>query len=476
MVPAFVTCLDRANPGDLALVDQTERLTYAELRSQARQLGTWLHRQHGSGRHLVVRATPTARFVTTFLATMYSGNVPVPVDPDLPPAGLDFIVQRTRATGVLDPVAVQEYAELPEEDRSDPGRPALILFTSGTTGVPKGVLVSTENLQHSCEAIGEYLEYRGFPSAAVVLPLHYSYALLSQVCCMLYAGGKIRLIAGLRNPIRFADTVNQEGLETFCGVPSTYHALVTFDALRPLRMPGVRVVCSAGAPMDQSRYRAIKTIFPNAVFYNNYGMTEATPRISYVRDDDPRFLQGTCGVPIKGVEIRVADPATWQPVSDGERGVVVVRGPNVTAGYLDEPELTRKAFTPDGYLISGDVGYLDGGYLYICGRDDDMFNCGGEKVAPAEIERVLVQVPGIEMAAVRGVPDTQRGMTPIAFVKLTHPVARRDIVARLAGVLPAIKIPQHYFEVSGFPMTANGKLQRRRLSPDDAGYVLGEVR
>jgi acyl-CoA synthetase (AMP-forming)/AMP-acid ligase II len=178
---------------------------------------------------------------------------------------------------------------------------------------------------------------------------------------------------------------------------------------------------------------------------------------------------------MKGVDIRVVDPVSWQPLPDGQRGIVAVRGANVTAGYLHEPDVTAQAFTPDGYLISGDIGFLDRGYLFICGRDDDMFNCGGEKVAPAEIEQVLNRVPGVEMAAVRGLPDPQRGMSPVAFVKLSQPVTRRDVVARLAAELPGIKIPQQYFEVSGFPMTPNGKLQRRRLSPDDNGYIIREL-
>lgn len=475
MPRGFVESLDRANPRDVAVADDRERLTYAALRSHARQIARLLACRHGSGGYIVVRAASSARFVATFLGVMFSGNIPVPIDPELPPAGLDFIVKRTRAAAVLDPVGTQEYVNLPEDDRADGAFPALILFTSGTTGVPKGVIISSENLAHACEVIAEYLDYRAHRSAAVALPLHYSYALLSQVCCMLWAGGTVRLFGGLRNPLRFAQAVNEEGLATFCGVPSTYHALAAFDALRPLRMPGVRILCSAGAPMDASRYRAIKTLFPNAVLFNNYGMTEAAPRISYVRDDDPRFHEGTCGKPMRGVDVCVMEPGSWRLLPDGQRGIVVVRGPNVTAGYLDEPELTRKAFTPDGYLISGDIGYLDRGYLFICGRDDDMFNCGGEKVAPAEIEQVLNRVPGVEMAAVRGLPDPQRGMSPVAFVKLSGPVVRREVVARLAAELPKVKIPQQYFEVSGFPMTANGKLQRRRLSPDDNGYVIREL-
>lgn len=227
--------------------------------------------------------------------------------------------------------------------------------------------------------------------------------------------------------------------------------------------------------MDHARYRTIQEMFPNAAFFNNYGMTEAAPRIAYIRDDDPRFDQPTCGRPMNGVQVKVIDPDTHTELQDGQRGVLVVKGPNITGGYLNDPEQTQVAFTQDGYLISNDIAYLDEGYIYICGRQDDMFNVAGEKVAPLEVERALNGVAAIDVSAVRGVSDEQRGMVPAAFVKLAQPATRKDLVAALRDKLPAIKIPVRYFEVSDFPTTANGKLRRGQLSPDNATYVLREI-
>jgi rifamycin polyketide synthase module 1/2/3 len=266
-------------------------------------------------------------------------------------------------------------------------------------------------------------------------------------------------------------------LETFCGVPSTYHALARFHGLSPIPMPSIRVLCSAGAAMDMSAYAAVKEIFPHATFFNNYGMTEAAPRIAYCRDDDPRFAEATCGRPMEGVEVKIVDPYTHEEVADGARGVLVVRGPNITSGYLNDPDQTARAFTRDGFLISGDVAYCDRGYLFIAGRLDDMFNCGGEKVAPLEIERVLNRLPGVEMAAVAGVPDEQRGMVPAAFLKLEAlDITRAALIRQLSGELPMSKIPQRFLEVRAFPMSSSGKLQRRRLSPDNDEYVVREIR
>jgi len=406
---------------------------------------------------------------------MYSGNTPVPVDPQLPPAALAFIVEKSDARAVVLPVAHEQYRDLPEWADASSQRAALVMFTSGTTGHPKGVLISHANLLHSCSTVAAYLDYHRFRSAAVALPLHYSYALLSQVCCQLSVGGRVRLFGDLRNPLKFAQRVADERLETFCGVPSTFHALAAFDALKPLCFDTVRVVCSAGAALDRSRLDAIRRMFPRATFFNNYGMTEAAPRIAFIREDDPRFGETTCGRPMAGVEVKVVDPQTNETRPDGEPGMLVVRGPNITTGYLNDPELSADAFTPDGYLKSGDLAHLDRGYIFIRGRYDDVFNCGGEKVAPLEIERELNQVPGVESSAVTGVPDDLRGMVPVAFVRLTTSLDRGQIVAALVRALPKIKVPQRYFEVSGFPMTSNGKLQRNRLSPADTTYVVREI-
>jgi acyl-CoA synthetase (AMP-forming)/AMP-acid ligase II len=337
-------------------------------------------------------------------------------------------------------------------------------------------MMSDGNLIHACRTISAYLEYDTHRSAAVALPLFYSYALISQVLCQLSIGGRVRLFSELRNPLKFAAAVDGERLATFCGVPTTYHALCTFHALRPLSMPGVRVLCSAGAAMDESLLATIRVIFPNARFFNNYGMTEASPRIAFIRDDDARFAEPTCGRPMDGVEVRVIDPATEQDVAEREHGMLVVRGPNVTNGYLNDPEQTAQAFTADGYLKSGDMAFLDRGYIFIVGRYDDVFNAGGEKIAPLEIERALNTCPGVEAAAVAGIHDAQRGMVPVAFVKVREGVTRQVMVDHLAARLSRSKIPLRFFAVSGFPTTANGKLQRRRLSPDDPSYVMGELR
>ena len=468
--------LDRADAHAPAVGDETERLTYGDLRRAAGLIAGQLDARFGRSGYLIVPAEPTARFVATLAGVMMSGNTPIPVDPGLPAPALAPILARSGARGVVAPLAPAEYRSGRAVDFRDSSRPALIMFTSGSTGVPKGAVISQANLTHACRAMSEYLEYARYPSAAVALPLHYSYALLSQVFCQLFVGGRVRLFRDLRNPLKFAQQVDAEGLETFCGVPSTYHALSVFHALRPLTITSIRVLCSAGAAMDRARFATVKAIFPHAAFFNNYGMTEAAPRIAWVRDDDPRFDEGTCGRPMAGVDVKIVDPDSGRTLPDRQPGMLVVRGPNVTAGYLNDPATTRDAFTADGYLISGDIAHLDRGYIFIHGRHDDIFNSGGEKVAPLEIEAVLNRIPGVEAAAVGGAVDDARGMVPVAFLKLQSALTRKTLVQALSEALSKSKVPQRYYEVSGFPMTSNGKLQRRLLTTDaGAAFVLREI-
>ena len=475
MMATFVDYIESANEQAVAVADDAEQLTYGELRHFARQIASILQSQSGTRKYIMLRATPDVWFASTLLGIIYSGNTPIPVEPALPAKALRFLKTKSQAVTVLNPLRPSEFRDEIPTYNVDDSMPALIIFTSGTAGFPKGVIISHTNLVHSCTTMCDYLCYKKYNSAAVVLPLHYSYALLSQVCCQLLVGGFVRLFSDFKNPIKFSHIVNEANLETFCGVPSTYNALVMVHRLSPLCMPTVKVLCSAGAAMDKSKFDEIKEIFPNATFFNNYGMTEAAPRIAYIREDDPHFFEPTCGRPMDGVEVKIVDPETHEDLPDGQQGMLIVRGPNVTSGYLNDRKITNEAFTNEGYLISGDIAYMNKGYIFICGRHDDIFNVGGEKVAPLEIERVLNRIRSVEDSAVIGIPDEYRGNVPVAFLKLKRSISRKAILLELQEELPEAKIPQRFFEVKVFPMTSNGKLQRRRLSIDDSTYVIGEL-
>jgi len=467
--------LTAAKPSDVAVVDDSEQLTYGDLIVRSTGLARVFESQYGNGRYLLLPAEKSIAFVIALVAVSRSGNIPVPVDPTSPKRLLDQIASLCGNAALVDLTVQARDGEAPLSDYAGADLPALVLFTSGTSGSPKGVPVSWENLQHSVSTVSAYLDYQRYNSAAIVLPLHYSYALLTQLFCMFHVSGRARLFASFRNPIKFAKSVENERLHSFCGVPSTYQALCAIHRMSPLSMPAIRVLCSAGAAMDRSLMPEIKEIFPEARFFDNYGMTEATPRISYLRDDDPHFVEPTCGRAIDGLEVRVLDEKTFMPLKDGEQGVVAIRGPNVFAGYLNDPESTRSAFTDEGFLLSGDYGHMRDEYIYITGRADDIFNVGGEKVAPLEIERALSEHESIVSSAVGKIEDEKRGTLSVAYIETNAGIRRKDIIDFLADRLPPAKIPLRYVRVRALPLTPNGKVQRSRLSPDDKTFVIGDI-
>jgi acyl-coenzyme A synthetase/AMP-(fatty) acid ligase len=245
--------------------------------------------------------------------------------------------------------------------------------------------------------------------------------------------------------------------------------------MRSLTMPSIRVLCSAGAAMNLALYPEIKAMFPNATLFNNYGMTEAAPRISYVDDSDPRFHQGSCGRLLDGMEAKIVDPDSHAERGENQEGMLVVKGPNITSGYLHAPERTARAFTSDGYLITGDTARISHGHIYVLGRHDDMFNVGGEKVSPLEIEKELDQMPEVEASGVIAMDDAGRGKVPAAFLVLREEVKRSKLTDYLSTRLNSWAVPVRFFSVSELPMTENGKIQRRRLDPR-AGYVRYELK
>ncbi len=470
----FLDWLESAAGHGLAVADDERELNYADLISSAQLIARAARSEYGAGRYVLLPAERDVDFLRALCAISYSGNIPVPIDPQAPAVSIENL-GRTCGDWVLWSKALAADESAAALDARDPNLPALILFTSGTSGMPKAVVISQANLAHSAGAISRYLNYRENPSAAVVLPLHYSYALLSQIFCMLSVGGLSRIFASFRNPLKFAKQVDALKLQTFCGVPSTYQALCLVRRMAEFEMPTVKTICSAGAAMDRTLLPEIRTIFPAARFFDNYGMTEATPRISYIADDDPRFSEPTCGKAIDGLEIRILDEKTHAALGDDEVGIVAIRGGNVFSGYLNDIDATQKSFTEDGFLLSGDLGRLRGGYLYIEGRRDEVFNVGGEKISPLEIERELAEHPAIEAAAVSYLEDPARGLVVAAYLRLRDAINRKDLNQFLALRLPPVKIPARYFKVEEFPLTGNGKLQRARLSPDDAGLGVEEL-
>jgi len=251
------------------------------------------------------------------------------------------------------------------------------------------------------------------------------------------------------------------------GVPTMFSAMLAHPDLPRRRITTLRTGLAAGAPCPVPLMRAIVEQLGCPGMSVTYGLTEASPGVSGSTPDAPLMERcETIGRPIAGVEVRIADPATLQELPDGERGELLVRGENVMVGYHDEPAATARAVTADGWLRTGDL-CLRGpdGLLRVVGRLKDIIIRGGENIAPAEIENVLREHPDIADAAVVGVPSEYFG-EEVGAALILRPGARFDpegYAALLTGRIACFKIPATWKQVTAFPLTGSGKVQKFRL-------------
>lgn len=377
-------------------------------------------------RGALLEASMDPAFLAKLLAHFESGVPAALVSPDLSPAERDA---RKRI--------------LEQEFHPDT---ALIVFTSGSTGAPKAVQLSRANLEANTEAVIESLEFARAPRQGLFLSLSYSYGLFGQLLPALHLGIPTKLIP------KFADVraafLSGEGAGMWSGVPSHWEALLRVTT--PEQCDGVTHVISAGAALPLELRKRLRAHFRNATIYNNYGLTEASPRVLCLRSTHPRFFEeGTVGYPVKHLEVK-----------EGEGGELLVRGKQVMLGYLGGSGDKIR----DGWLHSGDVVQVEvDGMVRIVGRMDDLFNIGGERASPLEIDAALLKVPGVKDAAVLVEQHELYGARLTAFL-VGSPPGKKAIVEELRKHLSGHKIPLEYLAVDSLPRTPNGKLKRSELT------------
>jgi acyl-CoA synthetase (AMP-forming)/AMP-acid ligase II len=344
-----------------------------------------------------------------------------------------------------------------------PDGEALILYTSGSTGRPRGVIQTFRNIAANTRSIVTYLGLREHDRAMAILPLFYCYG-LSVLQTHLSVGGSVFLDPRFAFPRVVVEAMATEGCTGFAGVPLTFEMLRRLPAGDALRSTTLRYLTQAGGAMAPDTIRWAREAFAPARLFVMYGQTEATARLAYLPPERAEEKHGSIGIPIPGVELRVVDPADRE-LPAGEVGELVVRGENVTAGYLDAPEETAAVFR-DGALYTGDLGYRDrDGFVFLVGRSKEMLKVGGYRVSPLEIERVLARHQAVLEAAVAGMPDPVQGEVPAAFIvrRDGQPVSERDLRAFCRGALPAHCVPRNVFFLPALPRSGAGKLLRQEL-------------
>ncbi|MGH7302188.1 MAG: AMP-binding protein, partial [Candidatus Rokuibacteriota bacterium] len=356
-----------------------------------------------------------------------------------------------------------------------PNDTAFIMFTSGTTGFPKGVMRDHTLLAHLAD------RYRRLQSSERdvflnYLPLFHIFGYIEGPLGSMLTGYR-QILTDTFDPEEALDLVEHEAVTQVDGFDTHLKLLIDAQEARPRNLSTLRtgVIAGGAASATPLLYRARKVLAPLR-HLTAYGMTEvgATISLSFIDSTEEQACEAS-GAPCEGFEVRVIDPDTGRDQPRGTPGEVVVRTRYLMQGYYRDPEATARAVDAEGWFHTGDAGIMRAdGHLRFVGRYKDMIKVGGENVDPTEVESYLSAYPGVSQSAVVSYPDARLGEVPVVFVQSSPgaAVAADELIAFCRGRIASFKIPRHVFVVDELPMTSSGKVQKARLR-DEARTRLG---
>lgn len=462
------------DPERVALCGRLRR-SYGELDDgAARAAGALRAAGVRPGDRVVISAENSPAFLRAWFGVLYAGATVVPVPVTSAPPEVAFRAGHARARLALvdEPrrglmtqaglaaLGVDDLAGAALDLTPPPDGLAMVLYTSGTTGSPKGAAITHASLfAHTAALVAHTLRTSAADVVLGALPWTHSFGIRMSVLVPFFAGARVALPpAGRFDPARSLRTCREEGVTWLPGVPTMFDAWAHTD---PEPLPALRWCLSAGAPLPKAvRERAERRL--GAEVREGYGLTEATFTAIDAPPEPPR--PGTVGRPVWGVEVRILREDGGD-AETGEVGEIAIRGQNLMAGYLDDPDATR-AVMPDGWLRSGDLGSLDErGALTVVDRLKDLIVRGGHNVVPAEVEDVLAAHPAVRAVAVVGRPDERYGEEIVAAIVLREDVAfdpaELDRWARAR--LSSTKVPREVVVLDELPLGPSRKVLRREL-------------
>jgi acyl-CoA synthetase (AMP-forming)/AMP-acid ligase II len=423
----------------------------------------------GRGR---VRAlvTVTDFMGTDYVAMLRDSAADLPDGADLPDLATIVIARGTPSEpGVAwdDFLARADAADLAEVDRRraalGPDDPSDVLFTSGTTGKPKGVVMTHAR---SLAVASDWVTMTGLTAGdryLMVNPYFHMFGFKGGILACLTAGATM-----LPEPVFDVDRalarVEAERVTVLTGAPTLYHSILDHPHRTRYDLSSLRVAVTGAADIPVELIRRVRAELPFSVIVSGYGLTEGGTATSTSFTDTPETVATTVGRPRPGFEVRIVDH-TGAETPRGEVGEIALRGPSTMVGYLDDPVATAAVLTEDGWLNTGDLGFFgEDGCLRIAGRSKDMFIVGGFNAYPAEIEGMLLEHPDIQQAAVIGVPDARLGEVGMAFIVSSSPaLTADDVIAWSRARMANYKVPRAVEFIDALPLNATGKVEKNAL-------------
>ncbi len=449
------------------ILSSPEQSKYNYIYQNSLKLSNWLNENVGENEKILLISPNSIFFIIAYLGIMKSGNVCVPVNPSIETSNLEYILNVTKASSVfLSSKLKTEYTNrnikiFNENDLEiifnresiiienqkidfDSERMAQILFTSGSTGHPKGVMLSHKNLMTNTDSIIKYLNLKSDDIMEVVLPFYYCYG-LSLLHTHLRVGGSIVL----NNTFIFLGSVLTD-LEKykctgFAGVPSHFQILLRKSkSFKSSTFPQLKYVTQAGGKLHNVFIKEFTDSFPDKKFFVMYGQTEATARLSYLPPDLIIKKIGSIGKGIPNVNLKIVNN-NLKHVKVGEIGELVAKGDNIMMGYLNDPEGNKKALR-DGWLHTGDMAKMDKeGFLYLYARKKEIIKVGGKRVSPKEIEEIIVSIQKVISCKIKSIYDDILGEAIQAIIVLkdgtNEDEAKKIILKNCRDNLALYKIP-----------------------------------
>ncbi|WP_129669021.1 acyl-CoA synthetase [Phytoactinopolyspora endophytica] len=495
----------RMTPHRTALVHESTTITYGELHHRVTRLA---HALRGLG---VRRGDRVAylglnhpALAETLFAAGAAGAVFVPLNTRLAPPELAFILNDSGAdvliwdtalaetvAGFRDDVEIRHYVEVgtghiatdvagkasmsqpyeemlagaaaePIDENVELDEVCMIQYTSGTSGRPKGVMLTHANITWNCYNILLDVDVTQDEISLVSAPMFHTAALNQLFLPTVLKGGTAVLMSRF-DPDQAFDLIADQRVTWMFGVTAMFLAMAQSPRWADADLSSVRNLMCGGAPVPESLIRTYQD--RGLIFLQGYGLTETSPGALFLRAAESTVKVGSAGTPCFFTDVRVVRPDLTD-VGTGEVGEILVQGPNVMAGYWQLPEATSAAVTEDGWLRTGDAATVDDhGYMYVVDRVKDMFISGGENVYPAEVEQVIYQHPAAAECAVIGVADERWGEVgrAVIVVRDGYTTTEAEILDFLAGKLGKYKVPKSVVFVDALPRNAAGKLLKTRL-------------